>query len=72
MLIKHRAFSSNFGKMPLVKIGKKDRITARLGAIKDIEHNKGSKIYPQIQVILDCVMPTIPLKYHSYMGHCFS
>ena len=25
--------------------------------------NKGSKIYPQNQVILDCIMPTIPLKH---------
>ena len=27
--------------------------TAKLGEINDIEHNKGSKIYPQNQVILD-------------------
>ena len=46
-----RAFSSNFGKRPL----------AKLGEINDIEHNKDSKIYPQNQVILDCIMPTIPL-----------
>ena len=25
--------------------------------------NKGSKIYLQNQVILDCIMPTIPLKH---------
>ena len=37
-------------------------LTAKLGKINDIEHNKGSKIYPQNQVILDCIMPTIPLK----------
>ena len=36
-------------------------LTAKLGEINDIEHNKGSKIYPQNQVILDCIMPTIPL-----------
>ena len=38
-------------------------ITAKLGEINDIEHNKGSKIYPQNQVIVDCIMPTIPLKH---------
>ena len=52
-------------------------LTSKLGEINDIEHNKGSNIYPQNQVILDCIMPTIPLKYkrikyHSDMGHCFS
>ena len=52
-------------------------LTAKLGEISDIEHNKGSKIDPQNQVVLDCIMPTIPLKhkcfkYHSDMGHCFS
>ena len=26
-------------------------LTAKLGEINDIEHNKGSKIYPQNQVI---------------------
>ena len=43
------AFSSNFN------------LTAKLGEIK--EHNKGSKIYPQNQVILDCITPSIPLKH---------
>ena len=38
-------------------------LTAKLGEINDIEHNKGSKTYPQNQVILDCTMPTIPLKH---------
>ena len=54
-------------------------LTPKLGEINDIEHNKGSKIYPQNQVILDCIMPSIPLKYkclsiihHFDMGHCFS
>ena len=37
--------------------------TAKLREINDIEHNKGSKIYPQNQVILDCIMPTKPLKH---------
>ena len=38
-------------------------LTTKLGEIDDIEHNKGIKIYPQNQVILDCIMPAIPLKY---------
>ena len=38
-------------------------LTSQLGEINDIEHNKGSKIYPQNQVILDCIMPSIPLKH---------
>ena len=38
-------------------------LTSKLGEIKDIEHNKGSKICPQNQVILDCIMPSIPLKH---------
>ena len=38
-------------------------LTSKLGEINDIEHNKGSKIYPQNQVILDCIMPSIPLKH---------
>ena len=37
--------------------------TSKLGEINDIENNKGSKIYPQNQVILDCIMPSIPLKH---------
>ena len=49
-------------------------LTSKLGEINDIEHNKGSKIYPQDHVILDCIISSIPLKhnYHSDMGHCFS
>ena len=27
------------------------------------EHNKGSKMFPQNQVILDCIMPSMPLKH---------
>ena len=38
-------------------------LTSKLGEINDIEHNKGSKIYPQNQVILDCIMPSIPLMH---------
>ena len=50
-------------------------LTLKLGEIHDTEHNTGSKIYSQNQLILDCIMPSIPLKhikYHSDMGHCFS
>ena len=51
-------------------------LTSTLGEINDIEHNKGSKIYPQNKVILDCIMSSIPHKHkcfknHSDMGHCF-
>ena len=59
-----RAVSSNLGKRSLAKLGKKMMdLTAKLGDINDIEHNRGSKIYPQNQVILDCIMPSIPLKH---------
>ena len=34
-----------------------------MGEINEIEHNKGSKIYPQNEVILDCIMSSIPLKH---------
>ena len=52
-------FSSNFGKRPLDKIGKNDRLNIK---INDIEHNMDSKIYPQNQINLDCNMSSIPLK----------
>ena len=39
------------GKGPWPKLGKMIDLTAKLGEINDIEHNKGSKIYPQNQVI---------------------
>ena len=42
---------------------KMNDLTSKLGEINDIEHNKGSKIYPGNQVILDCIMPSIPLKH---------
>ena len=38
-------------------------VASKLGEIDDIELNKGSKIYPQNQVILDCIMSSIPLKH---------
>ena len=42
-------------------------LTSKLGEINDIEHYKGSKIYTKNQVILDCIMPSIPLK-HKYLS----
>ena len=48
----------------MAKIGKKIiDLTSKLGEINDIEHNKGSKIYPQNQVILDSIISSIPLKH---------
>ena len=38
-------------------------LTSKFGEIIKIEHKKGSKIYPQHQVILDCIMSSIPLKH---------
>ena len=39
-------------------------LTSKLGEINGIEHNKGSKIYAQNQVTLDCIMPSIPLVHN--------
>ena len=33
-------------------------LTSKFREINDIEHKKGCKIYPQNQVILDCIMPS--------------
>ena len=38
-------------------------LTSKLGENNDKEHYKASKIYPQNQVILDCIMSSIPLKH---------
>ena len=38
-------------------------LTSNLGEFNNIELNKGSKIYPQNQVIIDCIMSSIPLKH---------
>ena len=56
----YRAFSSNFSGQNWEK---KIDLTSKLGEINDIEHYKGSKIYTQNQVILDCIMQGIPLKH---------
>ena len=60
-------------------------LTAKLGEINDIEHNKGGKIKSQNQVILDSIMQSIPLKHkclsiiltwvivsHKKVKKCFS
>ena len=60
---KYWAFSSNFWP----KLGKMIDLTSKLGEISDIDPNKSSTIYPQIEVILDCIMPIIPLK-HKYLS----
>ena len=38
-------------------------LSSKFRKINNIEHNKGSKIYPQNQVILDSIMSSIPLKH---------
>ena len=40
-------------------------LTSKIGEINDIEHiDKGSKIYPRNQIILDCIMPfSVPFKH---------
>ena len=42
---------------------KMNNLTSKLGKINDIEGNKGKKIYPRNQLILDCIMSSIPLKH---------
>ena len=45
MWLNNRAFSSNFGKRPLAKIGgKMIDLTSKLGEINGIEHNMGRNI----------------------------
>ena len=61
-------FPAILGKGPWQKLGKMIDLTSKLGEINDIEHNKGSKIYPQNQVILDCIMPSIPLIKHKCLS----
>ena len=53
------AFSSNFGQ----NLEKMIDLISKLGEINDIEHNKGSKIYHQNQVIFDCIMSSISHKH---------
>ena len=48
-------------------------LTSNLGETNDIEHYKGSKIYPQNQVINYAKHTTEAqvFKYHSDIGKCF-
>ena len=59
----HGFFQQFWEKASVQNWGKLIELTSKLGEINDIEHNKGSKIYPRNQVILDCIMPSIPLKH---------
>ena len=57
-------FPAILRKARLARIGKKMiDLKSKLGEINDIEHNKGSKTFPPNQVILEVIMPSIPLKY---------
>ena len=56
-------FPAILGKGPDQNWEKMIDLTSKLGEINDIEHNKGSKIYPQKQFILDCIRLSIPLKH---------
>ena len=56
-------FQQFWEKAPGQNWEKMTDLASKLGEINDIEYNKGSKIYPQNQVILDCIMPSIPLKH---------
>ena len=49
-------------RSPWPNLGKMIDLTSKLVEINDKEHNKDSKIYPQNQVILDCIMSSVPLK----------
>ena len=57
----HDFFQQFWEKTPGENWEKMIALAAKLGEINDIEHYKGSKIYPQNQVILDCIMLSIPL-----------
>ena len=60
---KQGLFQQFWEKAPGQNLEKKIDLTSILVEINDTEHYKGSKIYPQNQVILDCIMPSIPLKH---------
>ena len=56
-------FQQFWEKAPGQNWEKMVNLTSKLGEINDIEHNKGSKIYPRNKVIIDCIMSRIPLKH---------
>ena len=64
-LPKQGFFQQFWEKAPGQNWEKMIKITSKLGEINNKEHNKGSKIYPQNQAILDCIMPSITLKHKS-------
>ena len=43
-------------KAPVQNWEKMIDLPSKLGEINDIEHYKGNKIYPQNQVVLDCII----------------
>ena len=64
MLALQQGFFQQFWeKAPVQNWEKMMDLTAKFREINDIERNKGSKIYPQNQVILYSIMPTLPLKH---------
>ena len=70
-------FQQFWEKAPGQNWEKMIKLTPKLGEINDIEHNKSSIIYPQNQVILDCIYAKHTLlaqvfTYHSDMSHFFS
>ena len=65
--IRQGFFQQFWEKAPGQNLEKMIDLTTTLGEINDIQHNKGSKIYPQNQVILDWNMSSIPLK-HKYLS----
>ena len=65
-------FPAILGQGPWPKLGKNDELNIKIGRNYDMEHNKGSKIYPQNQVIIDCIMASIQIKHKCLMGHFFS
>ena len=48
-------FPAILGKGPWPNWGKMIDLTSKLGEINDIEHIKGSKLYPQNPCMLDCI-----------------
>ena len=57
-------FPAILGKGPWPKLAKNDQHNIKIGR----NHNKGCKIYPENQIILDCVMSSIPLNKLKYLS----
>ena len=56
-------FQQFWQKAPGLNWEKLMDLTVKFGEINDIEHNKGSKLYLQNQIVLDCIMPSILIKH---------